>query len=67
MLSVHSAPLLLATLLGPLIGLMVWGLWCGRQGEANGALAGGGDSLLVGFLILAGFAVGALVLYVAGA
>jgi hypothetical protein len=67
MLSMHSAPLLLGTLLVPLIGLMVWGFLRSRQGEANGAMPGGGDNLLVGFSILAGFALSVLVLYLVGA
>jgi hypothetical protein len=63
MLLMHSTPLLLSILVGLLIGLIAWGFWRTHQQDVNGALTGGLDDLLVGFLVLAGFASGVLLTY----
>ena len=65
-MSVHPIALILGILVGLLIGLTVWGFWRVRKDQADDNLMGGQNDLLVGFLILAGFALGVLLTYLLG-
>jgi sensor domain CHASE-containing protein len=62
MLPVHPVPVFLALVVGLLLGLLVWGFWRARRQEENNFQEEQND-LFVGFLILAGFAVGGLLMY----
>lgn len=64
MLSGHQILLLLSLLIGLLLGLVAWGFWRTRSHEASGALMGTQDNLLLGLLVLSGFALGAFLTYV---
>ncbi|GAB4535876.1 MAG: hypothetical protein Kow0063_20700 [Anaerolineae bacterium] len=61
--SVHAIPLLLSLLVGLLLGLIIWGLWRANRHEGS-ALMGTRDDLLLGLLLLAGFALGVFMAYV---
>jgi hypothetical protein len=60
---VHKIPLLLSVLVGLLLSLIVWGLLRARHHEAGGSLMGTWDNLLLGLLVLAGFALSAFLTY----
>jgi len=68
MLSLHAAPLLLAILIGPLLGVVAWGVLSARGSRrANDAWPGmrmpSNDIFLV-LLVLAAFAMGVFLTYV---
>ena len=64
MLLAHGAPLLLALLVGLLLGLVVAGL-LGNRASANSEIpARPRSEMLSGMLVLAAFAMGAFVTYV---
>jgi hypothetical protein len=64
MTSVRVIPLLLSLLVGLLLGLIAWGLWRATSHESGGALMGTRDDLLLGLLLLAGFAIGVFLTYI---
>jgi hypothetical protein len=64
MSSVHMIPLLLSLLVGLLLGLIAWGLWQTAKQKSGVALMGTRDDLLLGLLLLAGFAMGVFMTYV---
>lgn len=64
MSSLRMMPLLLSFLVGLLLGLIAWGLWRASRHEGGGALMGTRDDLLLGLLLLAGFAMGVFMTYV---
>jgi len=64
MTSVHAIPLLLSLLVGLLLGLIAWGLWQARRHKSSGALMGTRDDLLLGLLLLAGFAMVVFMTYI---
>jgi hypothetical protein len=61
---VHMIPLLLSLLVGLLLGLIAWGLWRAAKQKSGIALMGTRDDLLLGLLVLAGFAMGVFMTYV---
>lgn len=65
-MSVHPIALILGILVGLLIGLTVWGFWRVRKDQAGDSLMGRQNDLIVGFLVLAGFALGVLLTYLLG-
>ena len=64
MLPAHGAPLLLALLVGLLLGLIVAGLLGNRAGAACETPARPRGDMLSGMLVLGAFAMGAFVTYV---
>lgn len=64
MSSVHIVPLLLSLLVGLLLGLIAWGLWQAAKQGSGVTLMGTRDGLLLGLLLLAGFAMGVFMTYV---
>ena len=64
MLLAHGAPLLLALLVGLLLGLVVAGLLANRAGTTSETPARPRGDILPGMLVLAAFAMGAFVTYV---
>ena len=63
MLSMHPIPLVLSILVSLSVGLIAWGWLQARNYEANGAVMGEHNELLVGFLLVAAFAVGVFFMY----
>jgi hypothetical protein len=63
MVLTHGPPLLLALLLGPLIGVLAWGIWRYRRREAGSGPLGGRDDVLFMFMLLAALAIGAFLAY----
>ena len=63
MLSMHPIPLVLSILVSISVGLIAWGWLQARNYEADGAVMGEHNGLLIGFLLLAAFAVGLFVMY----
>jgi hypothetical protein len=64
MLLAHGAPLLLAFLVGLLLGLVVAGLLANRAGTSGETTARPRSDNLSGMLVLAAFTMGAFVTYV---
>ena len=64
MLPVYGVPLLLALLVGLLLGLVVAGLLGNRAGVAREIPARVRDDMLSGMLVLGAFAIGVFVTYV---
>jgi len=64
MLPIHGVPLLLALLVGLLLGLVVAGLLGNRAGAPGETSARATFDILSGMLVLAAFAMGAFVTYV---
>lgn len=56
--SVHAIPLLLGVLLGPVLGVLVWGFWRIRRRETGNAQIDSHDDLLVALSVLAAIAFG---------
>lgn len=63
MASARIIPPLLSLLVGLVISGIAWGLVRSRRQVVNDALMGTRDNLLLGFLILAAFILGACVTY----
>jgi hypothetical protein len=63
MSSIYLIPLLLSLLIGLLLGLIAWGLWGVWSHKADSVLMGTRDDLLLGLLLLAGFALGVFLTY----
>jgi hypothetical protein len=61
----HVIPVLLAVLVGLLFGLLAWGLLRMRRHEAGEALIAVSDDVLTGLLVLAVFALGVFLAYMA--
>jgi hypothetical protein len=64
MFSVQVVPLLLGVLVGLLLSLVAWGFFRSRRHRVGDALMEGRGDVLVGFLILAAFALGVFLIYV---
>ena len=64
MLLAHGAPLLLALLVGLLLGLVVAGLLANRAGMTCESTVRPRSEILSGMLVLAAFTMGAFVAYV---
>jgi hypothetical protein len=58
--------LILGILVGLLIGLTVWGFWRVHKDQSGDSLMGRQNDLIIGFLVLAGFALGVLLTYLLG-
>ncbi len=54
---------LLAILLGPLLGTLAWGFWRTRHEEAAKGVLSGRDDLLLAFLLLAAVSFGAFLVF----
>jgi hypothetical protein len=54
---------MLSILVGLVLGLVAWGFWRVWRQETNGSLAGTYDSMFLGLLVLAAFAMGAFLTY----
>ena len=63
---VHPIALILGVLVGLLVGLTAWGFWRVHKDQSDNTTTGGQDDLQIGFLILAGFALGVLLTYLFG-
>jgi hypothetical protein len=61
MLSLHTAPILLYTLIGVLLGLLVWGFLLNRSHNPNRVWSDAPDYLRFWLLLLAVFSMGAFV------
>jgi purine-cytosine permease-like protein len=55
---VHAIPLLLGVLVGPVLGVLVWGFWRMRRRETGNAQIDSHDGLLVALSALAAIALG---------
>jgi hypothetical protein len=60
----YAIPVLLVILVGLLFSLLVWGLLRTRRYKAE-AMVGAGDDVLTGLLVLAAFALGVFLAYMA--
>jgi hypothetical protein len=63
MLSARAIPWLLTILVGLALGLAVWGFMHSRSQRVGAALQGHSDTLLLGLLVFAAFAMGMFVTY----
>lgn len=61
--SVHTIPLLLSSLTGFLLGWIAWQLWRSQAPEVGESSAGMHKEMSLWLLIMAAFALGALVTY----
>jgi len=64
MLSVQVVPLLLGVLVGLLLSLVAWGFFRSRRHKMSDALMEARGDVLVGFLVLAAFALGVFLIYI---
>ncbi len=64
MISPHLAPVLVSLMVGLLLGMVTWSQVRSRRHNAASAGAQTHDDLLVAFLVLAAFGLGAFVTYV---
>lgn len=63
MLSLHTAPILLYSLVGVLIGLLAWGFLLSRSHTTNRVWSDAPDHLRFWLLLLAVFSLGAFVAF----
>jgi hypothetical protein len=59
----RAIPVLLAILVGLLLGLLAWGFFRIQSHESGEALIGARDDVLTGLLVLAAFALGVFLTY----